>query len=411
MTENQELKSESEDIVVGDLSHPKETIIEPLSAPYRAVIWFEYDELKALFDDHWEKYGQAIIANTKVQARSNRKAREILEKSYGLAQLYGAVLQEIVYSNIDRDIMFLEGMKVYNYVPDSDDLHMVAVFYYVPELELKAEEELNWEVPALPMPPEEEERERRLKQLQQQYKTVQEAEEGAVIDEHSEVCMDLTASIEGKPYPLASFQGQWLEWKTLHYEELKDALLGHKVGDLFETEFEARYDADVNGKTVNAQVKIHGLRVITYPEIDDDLAKDDGYENLEDFNKRFHDDFEKYVSRAKQATVVDNLLHQILMKSTIPMFPDEWVKKNVEGMVAKHVSRFDGDKSKARKALQVSSNDDMSEKFKGQLYGEYLQQLAARAYCSWYDCGEPGSDEMFEHMLQNVEWVEEKEQA
>jgi trigger factor len=407
MQENPEQKLQSVDTPEGEKKPLKEPVIEALAAPHRVVIWFEYDELKELFDAHWEKYGERIIAKTGVKARTPSKARKIAEKQFKHSRIYGEVLSDIVYDTVDDDVMFLEGMELFNFDPKSDDLHLVAVFYYVPKLEMDGE--INWEIERPPLPPEEEEMERRLKQIQRQYRTEASVEDDdAVIEENHEILMDVTASIEGQPYQMGSFQGQWMELKTLHYEELKEALLGRKKGDLFEVEFPARYDAEVNGKTVLAQVKVHDLKVITYPDINDDLAKDDGYEDLADFKKRFHDDYSKYVKNAETSTVVDNVLHQIMTHSVIPLFPQEWINKNVERMIAEHVAKNEGDKRKAMKAIHAPDEATLFEMMKGQLYREYLQQLASKAYCEMHDLDSPssegGSDAMFENMLGQVKW-------
>ncbi len=402
MSENPELKSESEDLKV-DETPLREPQIEQLAPSYRAVIWLRYEELKEKFDEYWDMHSDAIIQQTGVKARKG-KARAIIERQYKLSRVYGEILQNIVFDNVDGDVMFMEGMDLFRYEPGSEDCHVVAVFYYVPELEMKGE--LDWAIPRPLMPPEEEEWGRRQKEVQTQYKTTA-PEEGDEIKENHEILMDVTASIEGEPYAMGSFQGHWMELKVLHYEELKDALLGRKKGDLFELEFPARYDSSVEGKIVQAQVKVHDLRVISYPEIDDALAKDDGYEDMADFKQRFHDDYSKYVQNAEQSTVVDHILRQIMLKSTVPMFPQEWISKNVVRMVAEFIEQHGGDKRKAMASVNAPDEAAMSEMFKGNLYREYMQQLAGRAYCAMFEIEEPGSDEMFEHMLSKVQWTEQ----
>jgi len=391
-------------------------IVEPLAPPYRIVLYFEYEALKAKLDAFWDKHGLGLIEKFKIKTKKEKggaqpNARKLLEKRIRPSKLYGSVLSEIVTDKVEDDIMFLEGLELFNYPPGKDNPwpQLVAVVYFVPDLKMRGT--LNWGAKHPPIPPEEEEWERRQQEVQRQYRVIEPDEEATDITMDHQVLLDVTASIEGEPYAHGTFQGQWLEVGVLSIPELKDALLEHARGDLFETRFEPQRDPEVLGKTVDAVVKVHDLKFIKVPEIDDELAKDAGFDDMKDFRKRFHQDYEKYIKNARQATATDHILGQIMMQSRVPAFPEEWINRNVERMIEEHLKQFKGDRLRGMAVLGVKDEDKFQQAFKGQLYRDYMQQLAVRTYCKMHKIDKQGSDEMFESILSQVKWIQNEKET
>ena len=415
MTENPEQKLQSEGTKT-PVDPPPPMIIEPLAPPYRVVIYFEQGELQEKLDAFWETHGENIIKKLQVKTQKRKggaqpNARKLIEKKFRPSQIYGEVLSRIVTEKVEGDIMFLEGVELFNYPPSKKNPwpQLVSVIYFVPELKMNGT--INWAVKHPPIPPEEEEWGRRQLEVQRQHRIFEPDEGGVDVTEGHQVFLDVTASIEGEPYVKGTFQGQWLEVEVVSIPELKAALLEHKKGDLFEVSFTQQLDPEVAGKTVDASVKVHDLKIIRTPEVDDDLAKDAGYGDLVDFRKRFHTDYVKYLQNARQATATDHVLGQIMMQSRVPAFPEEWVGKNIERLIARHLEQFKGDLKKGMAALGVPDKESFEQSFKGQLYREYMQQLAVRAYCKMYEIEEPGSDEMFESILSQVKWIKDEEKT
>jgi len=411
MTESPAPKSPSEDIETPDNPVPP-MVVEALAPPYRVVIYVPYKELREKFDDFWDEFGERLIAKFKIKARKQKgggqpQARKMLEKKLRPSKLYGNILSKIIREKLTDDIMFVEGLELFNYPPpENEHPQIVSIVYFVPELEMRGT--INWAVKRPPLPPEEDEWERRLKEVQRQHRSM-EPDEGSVVTEKHKVLLDVTASVDGEPYIAGTFQGQWLEVDVIHIPELKESLLRHERGDLFEVEFEAKHDKKINGKMVQASVKVHDLQIIHTPEIDDELAKDAGFEDLEDFRKRFHQDYGKYVKNAEKSTAVDHVINQIMLNSRIPPFPQEWINQNVDRIMEIHLQNFKGDRKRAMAAVAVDNEEDFRQKFVGQLYRDYMQQLAMRYYCKLYEIEKEGSDEMFDSILSQVRWINEEE--
>lgn len=412
MTENPEQKSQSEGTETP--VNPPSTIIEPLAPPYRVVLYLKYEELRAKLDEYWAEHGEALTQKFKVKTKKEKggaqpSARKLLEKKIRYSKLYGSVLSKIIIDAVDEDIMFLEGLELFNYPPSEEDPwpQVVSVVYFVPELQMKGT--LNWALKRPPLPPEEDEWERRQKEVQRQYRVIEPDESGEGITLDHQVLLDVTASVEGEAYANGTFQGQLLEVGVLSIQELKTALLEHKKGDLFEITFESHGDPEVAGKKVDAVVKVHDLKIIRTPEINDELAKDAGFEDMVDFRKRFHQDYSKYVKNAEQATATDHILGQIMMQSKVPSFPEEWLETNINRMIKEHLTRFNGNLKQGMAAIGAKDEEKFKQAFKGQFYRDYMQQLALRTYCKMYKIEKTDSDEMFASILSQVKWTTNEE--
>jgi trigger factor len=112
-----------------------------------------------------------------------------------------------------------------------------------------------------------------------------------------------------------------------------DVLRGAKVGQ--ELEFEASYpaefgDARLAGKTVNYDVTVKAIKKKTYPERDDEFAKQLGnYESWGDFETKLR---ERVASRKKNALETearDKMLDELISKFQFPV-PETFVQQQID---------------------------------------------------------------------------------
>jgi len=389
----------------------REPVIEPLAPPYRVVIWFRYDDLRKQMDEYWRENEDRIVGALKVKGKKAKGgkilgARKMVEQRYPLKRVYGDLLTKLVSEKIEDDILFFDGMELFDFQPDKSP-QLVTVVYFTPSLKMSGE--INWAIKKPQIVPKSEMYDQRLKELQRQFRTLTDDPDG-VIGAESSACLDITASVDGEVYLNGTFQRQWVEIAGIPIEELRGHLMGHKVGDLFECEFPAsKHDPEHAGKPVSATIKVHGLQQISTPGVDDELAKDGGFDDLEAFRERFEEDYAKQVDGALRSTVANQVIDQIMRHSTIPPLPQEWLHIQMSRMADAQVQQL-GSKKAAMEAVGVKKEADFVECFKGAVYREFMQQLALRKYQEMFNV-EPGSDEMFESMLDNVRWVNEGETA
>ncbi len=187
-----------------------------------------------------------------------------------------------------------------------------ASFAILPDVELPETERLEIEVPA-ERPVTEDDVKQALEDVQQQFGVLGELEGDAVSDG------DLVHVKEGEQ-----------EWDTRAMSDnpVTSKLIGAAVGATVEIQAELP-----NGKSLETSLEVTGLRQVILPDIDDDLAKDAGYDDLEALKKDIES---RIVARRKdlrQQWVDGALLEALLKKTEIPLpepFIDDLVDEELE---------------------------------------------------------------------------------
>jgi len=403
-----------------------EMVVEPLSQPHRVVLYLKYDELRKRFDEYWtSRIGAALegkpvkllpeeegfmkvlrhLKGKKGKGGKMRNAQKLAESRIPVSRLYHLVLGQLINERVGRDVLFVEAADVFNFEPGKQS-GLGAVVHFTPELEMQGE--INWECARPKIPPKQQQFELRVKELQREHRTLKDDSEG-VIAEQSNVCVDIDAKIDGEQYAGGTMSRQWVELGGIPIPELKAHLIGRKVGDEFECDFPANArDTEYGGQPVHATIRIHNLQQIEVPGVDDGLAKDAGFDDLKSFEERFSSDYDSYIKRAEQSVLSEHVIQQIAGESPLPPLSMAWVKLQTDMMVAEHVAGYRGDKRQALAAIGATDQAHMEEYLRGQLYHQFMQQLAFRAYAKMFEV-EPGSDEMFDSMLEKVRWTDDKE--
>ncbi len=106
------------------------------------------------------------------------------------------------------------------------------------------------------------------------------------------------------------------EWDTRVEEDnpVTAKLIGRKVGETVEISFEVG-----EGKTVNTSLTILGLKEISLPEIDDELAKDAGYDSLDALKADIRARLENARARERRREIELRLLDKLIDQVEIPL--------------------------------------------------------------------------------------------
>jgi len=440
MTENQELKSVSgdttdqkpEDLEVTNIPGVEEKLkdkledanvpsvkgadlpkmpkdrVDKLATPYRAVLWRKYEDLKVLFDEFWNAHEEALVANLRIKGRKSKGgkvtgARKMAENQVPISKLYRPVISELLKESIDGDVLYFDAMEVFDYAPGKT-AQILGVFFFIPDLEFNGE--INWGCPRPPMPPLADQLNMRYKELQRQYRTLEDDPDG-VITKESSIKVDITATLEGEPYTNGTVHQQWIDVGGIPSDELIDQLLGHKVGDLFECNYAVtRHDQKNAGKPLQATVKIHGLQRIITPEVSDDLAKAAGFSDLSEFKKRFSSDYTKYLENAMKSAAVDHVISQITRGSKVPEVPQEWVEVQLEHRLQDAIKASGGDKKRVMQSYMARDEDELKNRIRGHIYTDVMQQCAVQWYLKEHGVDKGNEAAFYDSILDKIEWVD-----
>jgi trigger factor len=116
-------------------------------------------------------------------------------------------------------------------------------------------------------------------------------------------------------------------------QAFNDALRGAKVGQ--ELSFEAAYpsefgDARLAGKTVSYDVIVKAIKKKTFPERDEEFAKQLGpYESWDDFETKLRERLEQRKKEALEAQARDKMLDELVARYTFPV-PETFVQQQVD---------------------------------------------------------------------------------
>lgn len=127
--------------------------------------------------------------------------------------------------------------------------------------------------------------------------------------------------------------------------EFENIIYGMKVNEEREIEitFPDDYpDKDIAQKTILFKVMLKEIREKRLPEVNDEFAKDVGFENIEDLKNGLRKEIEKEKERVKNQTIIQKI-HQFLIQGIDIPVPKRLLERRLEMMVDEAKSRFKTD--------------------------------------------------------------------
>lgn len=404
--EAQEETPEEEQSPIGQVMEKKyEYSIEPLAIPYQVVAHVPYEDLRTMLDYYFKSYEASILKKFPVKGKKSKgghikNAQTLLEKTYGIVKLYSEVLTSIFFESMKEEILFVRGLNFQNFV-EGKIVQVVAHMFLYPELEIN--DEISYSTPNPLNLDEEAEWENRKKEAVFKNKMEQDFE-GDIITHDEKVLLDVIASREGKPDDDSSFRGQWFEMRHAP-KALAEAVMKQTKGDLFETEYDMPDLKTGEMVHITAHIKIHDVKTVLLPEIDDDLAKTEGFENMDEFRAQFAIDFQAYKLNAVKIQAYEYMVNEIITHSRIPQFPEEWLIDNAKTHLTKHVQNCGGNSQKAFTLLGADNEGAAIKYMRNYVIQEGLKLLAIKKFCQIHGL-EPAAVDVAEEMANRITWTD-----
>ncbi len=212
-------------------------------------------------------------------------------------------------------------------------------FEVPPEFELKDLEGLEVEIPKLEFS--EELVEKRIEQLREEH-AVWEPVEDRGIKEGDLVTIDykvkeITEEGEGEE---VEGETSGIIGQKMFREELEKALIGKKVDDEVELTDLPLYDQE--GKEIgkaNIKVKIKDVKEKVLPELDDDFAKELGYESWEEAKEKIAQQVKEEFERTKQAVIEDAVADRLVSIHEIEI-PRTLLNRELSFLIERRVSEL-----------------------------------------------------------------------
>jgi FKBP-type peptidyl-prolyl cis-trans isomerase (trigger factor) len=390
---------------------------EMLAVPYRVEFTVPYAEMRAKFDEYWEKRADFLIKAYNPKLKKGKggsvpkdKARKMIEANIPVLELYGSVVSGLLSDELKaagRDLFYIDGLNLYDFEEGKEPIVLGRVYYW-PEMRLKPEAELKFEAKFPFKIDFEKAWGGKRTELWHKNRKVSDTElDSGPIHENYDLLMDIIASCDGQPYEKGTRRGTWFEVRTLN-EEMRGACLAHNVGDLFEVDFVmAKMDPEIEGKTVHATIKIFKAREVVYREVDDALAVESGFKDLADMQADFQRQYEEHVQNTKRGVAADAVISAVLSQAEVPAIPDCWMLTATDRLISNHLARFGGNRDKAKAAVRAQNEEHFKQLFQSEVMRDMLHQLALRLYRKLYDLVDATTESLYDDMVNRCHWGEE----
>jgi trigger factor len=308
--------------------------LKNLTNPEKNVVEFEFSADKETFEAAVTKVFKKQAAKISVPGfRKGKAPRSIIEKMYGKGVFYEDAINEILPDAYeaaikDCDLTFVSAPEFDIVSIDDNGVVFKAKVYTKPEVEIKdymgievtkdkvkvTEDDINAEI--------EQKREMASRLIDITDRAV---ENGDTVD------IDYEGSVDGVPFDGGKADHQSLVIGSGSFiPGFEEQLIGKNIGEEFDinvtfpTEYHA---AELAGKASVFKIKLHGIKVSEKPELDDEFAKDNGFDTLDEYKADVKAKITSRKEREADAKVEEQIINALIEKLEAdipaPMFDAE----------------------------------------------------------------------------------------
>lgn len=270
--------------------------------------------------------------------RKGKAPRRIVERFVGkeavwqeaidplLNKAYAEAVEQAGIQPIDRpeiDIIRMEEDADFEFKAEVDVLPEVHLGNY---RDIKAEKEVK---PVLP-----EDVEAELANIQEKHAELAVVEEPA--QDGSFVSIDFQGYIDGEPFENSSAEGYLLEIGSgVFVGDFEQQLIGASAGEERSVKITFPEDyrmKDIAGKEAVFEVKINEVKQKRLPELNDELAEQEGFENLEELRKNIQNNLERKAEEEAERALQENVVKQVVDQVELDI-PEVLIERHLDNMV------------------------------------------------------------------------------
>ena len=121
----------------------------------------------------------------------------------------------------------------------------------------------------------------------------------------------------------------------------EEQIVGMNTGDEKDIDitFPENYAPELAGKAVVFKIKLNNLSVNELPELDDEFAKDNGFDTLDEYKADVKADLEKRKTEQRDGEVRADLMHKAIENMTVAV-PEVMVKEKAEEIIRNYARNF-----------------------------------------------------------------------
>ncbi len=308
--------------------------LKNLTNPEKNVVEFEFSADKETFEEAVAKVFKKKAAQINVPGfRKGKAPRSIIEKMYGKGVFYEDAVNEILpdaYEAAIKDCgLEFVSMPEFDIVSiDDNGVIFKARVYTKPEVEVKDYKGI--EATKKPVSVNDDDINAEIEQKRMQASRLIDITDRAV-QSGDTVDIDYEGSVDGVPFDGGKAEHQSLVIGSGSFiPGFEDQIIGKNIGDEFDINvtFPTEYHAnELAGKAAVFKIKLHGIKFNEMPEVDDEFAKDNGFDTLDeykaDIKARITDRREKEADADVDEEIVAALIEKLEGDIPEPMFAAE----------------------------------------------------------------------------------------
>ena len=233
-------------------------------------------------------------------------------------------LKEVSLNPINRPHIHTDELKA------EGEFHYSAVFEIIPDFELA--DYTGLELKRKKVEVDDEHVEKTLKNISDRSAQSKLVEDDRPVQKGDYVIVDFEGSIEGKVVEdLKKENVQFLVGEGQLIDEFENNLPGMKKGE--EKEFDVSYDENFRieeaaGKTVNYKLRVNEIYDRILPDMDDEFAKEIGFESLEDMKKKIREDLHEQLEKEQQSRITEQILDTLDKNNTLEI-PESLIRQEL----------------------------------------------------------------------------------
>ena len=278
--------------------------------------------------------------------RKGKATRGLVEKFYGSQVFYEDAINDLLPSEINAAVKEtpykIAGMPEVTDVDfeAEDGINAKVTFIRVPDVKLGEYKGLK--VDKVVVKTEDSEVDAELERTRERYSrtisvTDRAAKDGDIADINYEGFCDGKAFEGGKAenHKLKLGSGSFIPG-------FEDQIVGKNVGDEFDVNvtFPKEYHAaELAGKDATFKCKLNGLEFEELPTLDDEFAKDNGFDTLDEYKADVKADLEKRKTEQREGEVRADLMHKAIENMTVEV-PEVMVKEKAEEIIRNYARNF-----------------------------------------------------------------------
>ncbi len=279
--------------------------------------------------------------------RKGKAPRKVVEGMYGADVFHQGAFEELAPEAFAFGVK--EGELEVVGTPDVDKMDIsedkVATFTFVvgvyPEVTLGQYKGLSAEKTVLPVTDEE---------IAKEFETIQRRNsrsvsvEGRATQEGDHANIDFEGRVDGEVFEGGSFEGYSIEIGSGTFiPGFEEQLIGLNIGEEKDVNvtFPQNYAEHLAGKDAVFHVKLNSISVRELPALDDEFAKDNGFDTMAEYDADMRANLEKRHEAEAENGYRDQLLKQAVENMTVTV-PECMYEERVEDMIRGYAANYCG---------------------------------------------------------------------